>query len=366
MSIPNNRTPNKTFFGVQALRAVAALLVVLHHYLTLWVEKISTVHREAPDWMNGTSGVDIFFVTSGFVMALSAPGLANQANKATTFLWRRAVRVVPLYWVVTTVKALMLVAVPTLAQKSIGSPWHVVASYLFIPSWNSRHEIFPVLEVGWTLNFEMLFYLLFAVALACEIPLTMFLLPTLGALALVGAFEQPTWPAVTSLASPLVLEFFFGVILGQLTLRRRLPNPWVGAVMFVAGFAAILTIPVSRDWRFLFWGLPAFAIVAAVVATEDQVGKRLPKWLLEMGNASYSTYLAHTFVLNAVGVVVAHRLHSRGVTTFVGMGVCALGLSLAAGEGLHRLVELPLLKVLKGRGVRGVSSTLPAAAPVAS
>ncbi len=358
MSIPNGKASNKTYFGLQALRAVAALLVVLHHSITLWDEKISESLHAAPGWMNGTSGVDIFFVSSGFVMAISAPGLGGQAHKASTFLWRRFIRVVPLYWVFTTLKVVMLAGMPALSQKSLGGVWHVVASYLFIPSWNSRHEIFPVLEVGWTLSFEMLFYLLFAVALACELPLLTFLLPTLGALALAGAFAQPSWPAVTSLASPLVLEFFYGVLLGHLALRGRLPGRRVSAGMFVVGVVAIMTIPLSRDLRCFLWGLPAAAIVAAVVATEDQVGKWLPRWLLQAGNASYSTYLAHTFMLNALAVALV-RLPGRGALAFTGMLVVALLLSLAAGEVVHRLIELPLLRGLKGKGMRGVS-TLPA------
>ena len=362
MSTPNTRVSNKTYFGVQALRAVAALLVVVHHSLTLWVEKISGSHQAAPSWMNGTSGVDIFFVTSGFVMAISAPGLAGQPNKASTFLWRRLIRVAPLYWVFTTAKILMLVNVPSLSHKSLGGPWHVVASYLFVPSFNSQHEIFPILEVGWTLNFEMLFYLLFAAALAFELPLLTFLAPVLGALAWVGTFAQPSWPAVTSLASPLVLEFFYGVLLGHFTLQRRLPGKFLSGVLFAVGLAAILTIPISRDWRFLFWGVPAAAIVTAVVATEEPVGKRLPGWLLEAGNASYSLYLAHTFLLSAVGMVLV-RLHGQGTLAFAGMLVFAVLLCLAAGECVHRLIELPLLRVLKGKGVRGVA-TLPVAPSV--
>ena len=126
-------------------------------------------------------------------------------------------------------------------------------------------------EVGWALNFEMLFYVFYAAALALELPLLTFLTPTLLVLERVSTFAQPAWLALTSLVSPLVLEFLFGVVIGHFALQRRLPGEYVSGLMFAAGFVAILTIPLLHEFRFLFWGLPAGAIVVAVVAEEDQV-----------------------------------------------------------------------------------------------
>src|ERR1700677_861510 len=107
------KSKRKNYHCLQALRAVAAGLVVMHHSISLWVGNI--MHRPiASQWSNGAAGVDIFFVISGFVMAISLPGLAGRKNKAGVFLWRRFARIVPLYWMALTAKlAIMRLKPPT-------------------------------------------------------------------------------------------------------------------------------------------------------------------------------------------------------------------------------------------------------------
>jgi exopolysaccharide production protein ExoZ len=214
----------RNFHGVQALRAIAAGLVVVHHSITTWLDWV--VHRPgAHQWGNGAAGVDIFFTISGFVMAISLPGLAGKSNKARVFLWRRVTRIVPLYWGATTLKLLLLKFRPAGgAGAPVLTPWRVIASYFFIPARNWRGEIFPIIDAGWTLNYEIFFYLLFATALALNISPLAFLTPCLTAIALLGMVRPAGWPDATSLASPLVLEFLYGVILAHFVMRRKLPG----------------------------------------------------------------------------------------------------------------------------------------------
>ena len=352
MTDPAN-DPRRTYFGVQALRAVAALFVVGYHATLLPFEAGTPLAGGV--WSTGACGVDIFFVISGFVMAVTAPGLAGRADGGRVFLWRRIVRVVPLYWLFTTA---------VWAWQGFGfgpeagGAWHVAASYLFIPSFDRAHLPVPLLQVGWTLNFEMMFYLLFAAALALEMPPSRFLPPILGALAVVGWREHPTWPAWTALASPLALEFLFGVVIATLARRGRLPGGWVGALLLAGGFAAVCRLPMASRARVVYWGLPAAAIVAGVVGLEDAMGRRLPRWLLEAGNASYAVYLVHFPIMAALWPLLA-RHGGTGGRLAAEMIVLSLVLCLGAGEGVHRLIELPLMRLLRGRRVRGVS-VLPA------
>ncbi len=353
------RNPSRTYFGVQALRAVAALLVVVHHAESSWRDRIlGTPHAPLP-WPNGQAGVDIFFVISGFVMAIALPGLAGRANPGGAFLWRRFIRIIPLYWIFTTLKLLRYHFGPQTADQSPGSTWHVLASYLFIPAADDGGAPIPLLAVGWTLNFEMVFYLLFALALFLEVTPVAFLVPTLGTIAAVGWFDHPSWPAWTSLASPLVLEFLYGVLLAQFACKRRLPGPLAGAALFIGGFALILTLQLPLyAARAFTWGLPAAAIVAGAVALEESLGRKLPKFLLEIGNASYSIYLVHLFVVSIVWVAF-RRFGLTGAPALAGMIVVSLGLNIVAGEIVHRCVELPLMNLLRGKRARGVS-VLPA------
>ncbi len=353
----------KTYFGIQALRAIAAGLVVVHHAAVYWLEHTRSHPRAEELWRGGAGGVDIFFVISGFVMAVSAPSLAGKANKAWVFLKRRVIRVVPLYWIFTTLSlARMIVGMlrgQPPGEQASGSTWHILASYLFIPSYDDQHALFPVVGIGWTLNFEMLFYFLFAVALALDVSLLAFLLPVLVALAAIGGFDHPTWPAFTTLASPLVLEFLFGVLIAHWTQQGRRPGKFVCAALFVGGCAAIAAIPLlDARWRWLTWGVPAAAIVTATVGTEDAVGERLPGWLLEAGNASYALYLVHRSMLSVAWVGVV-RLGPGGHAALVEMIAGSLLVSLVAAEVLHRGIELPLMKFFNRKRVPGVN-VLPA------
>ena len=345
--------PRRTYFGVQALRAVAALFVVGYHATLVPFEAGTPLAGGV--WSHGACGVDIFFVISGFVMAVTAPGLAGRADAGRVFLWRRIVRVVPLYWLFTTAAWAWQGFGP---GPGTGGAWHVAASYLFIPSFDRAHVPVPLLQVGWTLNFEMMFYLLFAAALALEASPLRFLPPVLGTLAAVGWREHPAWPAWTALASPLVLEFLFGVVIAWLARRERLPGGWFGALLLAVGFAAVCLLPMARGARVVYWGLPAAAIMAGVVGLEDAVGRRLPRWLLEAGNASYAVYLVHLPVIALLWPRLA-RHGGTGGRLAAEMIVLSLVLCLGAGEAVHRLVELPLMRLLRGRRVRGVS-VLPA------
>ena len=340
--------PRKNYLCVQALRAVAAALVVVHHSITLWLDWI--IHRPGtPHWSNGAAGVDIFFIISGFVMAVSLPGLAGKPNKARIFLQRRFTRIVPLYWAALTLRLVQLKLRPSASPNCILTPWRVLASYLFIPVRNGAGQLFPIVVVGWTLSYEVFFYGLFALALACNISPLAFLTPCLTALALLGTLRPASWPDFTSLASPLVLEFLFGVVLAHLAMRRKLPGAKVGAVLAIGGFVVLMLMPEAAfPWGPAAWGLPALAIVTGAVALEDEIGHRLPGWLLAAGDASYALYLSHTFVLPYVGNGLA-RLHLQGPASLALTIVLCLAVSFPAAAAVHLWVERPLMALFKKR-----------------
>ena len=341
----------RTYFVIQALRAIAALLVVTAHARASWDERI-LLDTHSPRWSNNQSGVDIFFVISGFVMSITLPGIANRPNKSWLFLSRRCIRIIPLYWIFTTLKLIRLKFGPEIAGQTAGPLWHIIASYLFIPS-EINGIVAPLLSVGWTLNFEMFFYLLFATALALDLVPLNFLAPALVAVASIGWFHQPDWPAITTLASPLVLEFLFGVLLARWTVRGQLPGKALGALMLVGGFAIILTLPIPPWYlgRMLCWGLPAWAIVTGAVILEADLGKFVPKWLLEAGNASYAIYLIHLFVISPIWFVLLRLGVKGGIGGLVTMIGSSLLVSLVTGIITHRLIELPIVNHFRGNRV---------------
>jgi peptidoglycan/LPS O-acetylase OafA/YrhL len=310
---------------LQAARAIACLLVVLYHAL-----QAAGGDAAIRAWPNGSAGVDLFFVISGAVMVLSTRSLATRPDAARTFCIRRLRRIVPLYWLLTTAKLALATATPTLTPHTTPNAWNIAASLLFIPSRDTTGAIRPVLPIGWTLNVEMLFYALFAAALARRAS-PLWITPILAALALAGFWRTPSWPAPLSLANGMVLEFAAGMALATWHLRPPLPRPfrpplWLAPVAAIA----LLTLPACGPWRFLAWGVPATLLIAIATTHEHHLAPHLPRLLLTLGDASFATYLIHPFIIAAL--------------THAGPpgALAAIPASLAAGLAVHRFIDAPL------------------------
>jgi exopolysaccharide production protein ExoZ len=276
-------------------------------------------------------------------------------NAARTFLLHRFQRIAPPYWLLTTLKVLLLLAVPAISRKGLGSHWHVVASYLFLPAANGNDN-YPVLVAGWTLTFEMLFYLLFACALASRLPLMKFLAWTICLVGAGGALMHPGGLALLTVFNPIVLEFLYGVILGHAVLTKSLPQPLVCVGLLVCGYACLVWLAPNQSlWiRPIACGLPAFAVVTGAVGLEGSVGRRMPRWVIAIGNSSYSLYLTHGLLV-PIFVAVVRRIRLTGhLATLLFLTVGTL-LCVAVGELFYRWVELPMLEWLRRRRRRETS-----------
>jgi hypothetical protein len=198
------------FLAIQVLRAVAALLVVLLHAFETWGERVDPA-APGVNWDNGAAGVDIFFIISGFVMVISSRRLVDQAGAWLIFLRHRVVRIVPLYWLLTTAKIVAVLVLGGVVLRTSLDFKSVAGSYLFLPVTDSAGHFRPVLPVGWTLTYEFLFYLLFAAALAMRVDVFRVIIPGLGLVAVAALLRTETWPAWTILFDTIVVEFVFGV-----------------------------------------------------------------------------------------------------------------------------------------------------------
>ncbi len=322
---------------IQALRAVAALMVVAYHALDMWALRVSPGNY----WTNGASGVDIFFVISGFVMVVSSQRLTGRAQAGWTFMLHRVVRIVPLYWLLTTLKLLLVLSFAGLALRSNLDADYVLRSYLFFPVVDSAGHFRPLLPVGWTLTYEFLFYVLFAFALALHVEAMRILVPAFAAISALALMRTGSWPAWTIIFSTIVVEFLFGVMLANRVLRGWSFPPAFAVVALLGGATLILAIPEApENLRVLAWGLPALAIVAGAVSLESRLAISVPDWLLALGDASYSIYLVHGFVLPIIGLSIAALHWSGYVAQAVTVAVCILAGAMT-GWLAHVLVERP-------------------------
>lgn len=329
------------FLGIQCLRFVAALMVVVRHATYYTGERLASGF---PVWLDGGAGVDVFFIISGFVMFITAPRFVGHANGWRAFAGRRLVRIVPLYWLATTLKLAALLLVPGAVLHGTLDPVYIVKSYLFIPAYGPDGSIAPVMAVGWTLLFEMFFYFVFAVALALRAPL----LPFCGAVLLAcaaGSLLVPAPPPAWAMyLNPIVLEFLIGMAFARWAVSWRLSRP-ACVVLCVAGAGAILAFPnAAFDQAGLLRAVGPALLVLGVIGLERHV-RRFPPALVYLGAASYSLYMVHPLI-SPLGPALLHR---AGVPSPALSILLCIALALVAAVAAFQLFERPVTARLAAR-----------------
>ena len=351
---------------LQALRAVAASAVVAAHATEYPIRRhLLDESFYSLAWCLGWIGVATFFVISGLIMIRSAGEEFGSPASAVEFMRRRIVRVVPLYWLVTVPFAGAAVA--------RGEPLTVAMiakSLLFIPYMSpAEHAMRPIVGQGWTLNNEMLFYLVFAFSLlwSRRIGLTILLL-TFPVLVLARSFFWPLVPyanPATPLqfwSDPLSLLFALGLVIGLAEMRSsawheaRNPMLWTFA-LFAGAVASFLAtgggFPMALGWQLLFGMCGGAAVLLCTSACDHGFGS-LGRAMEAAGDASYSTYLIHPLVLMADALVwdrLPGWMQVPLVFVLVGLITCNI-----AGFIVYRLIELRMLAALRrgGRPLRRV------------
>lgn len=289
----------------------------------------------------GTAGVDIFFVISGFVMGTST---ATRHTGPVDFFTNRLVRIVPLYWALTLMMVVLAVTPSHLFTALSPTPHTTVLSLLFVPHFSDTRpsEIWPLLVPGWTLNFEMFFYAMFAVSLLARRYAALVLIGCCIGLSAIGLVGGPFTGAVArTYTDPVILEFAAGVLIAQLWLRRVLDIPLpMSAGLLLAGVALIVlgaADPVGSVAR----QCGALLLVIACLSRAAQ-GLEIQS-LKRLGDASYSIYLTHVFFLATLGPPW-NRFVSPAPSWVNAVTFMALALAGSAITGLvfHRLLEVPL------------------------
>ncbi|GGB07503.1 acyltransferase [Brucella endophytica] len=308
--------------SIQVLRAVAALAVVFFHL-------------SPTSWTLGAAGVDLFFVISGFIM-----GTVGLSDSPGGFMVKRILRIVPLYWAITLLMCAASLVPGLFANFTFDLP-RLVTSLFFIPFENPQGKIWPLVVVGWTLNYEMFFYVLFALGLWLRRPI---LVPVLAIAALTanGWLLRPEATIPRFYTDQLLLEFAIGLLLSRAMFFK---NALLGAALAIAGVVSLLSWGLASDtpeWRIVFWGLPAAAIVAGFVAIEraGAFPAQALRPLEKVGDASYSLYLTHGLVLAVVGKFVWHGSLLAILTALVA--------SIAVAMLSYYLFERPVGQILRG------------------
>lgn len=303
--------------SVQMLRAIAALAVIWSHS-TLELLRFTDVDLRTFSSLSsmGRIGVDIFFVISGFVMVYVSSRHFQKTGEVSRFVLRRIIRVVPVYWFYTSLMLGVALAAPRLLRDFEFSWLHVAASYFFIP-WPTPGDdgFHPLLGIGWTLNYEMFFYFLFAPFLLFAREKAVLALAGLFlCIALAGQALDPEAAAFWFWSRPIILEFVAGALLALAFLRGWRLNRLLATVVMAIGLGWIVCVAEywnqgGLDARLFVTGVPSILIVASVTLREASntygATSLFRLGFIRLGDASYSLYLVHMFVIRALTKILS-------------------------------------------------------------
>lgn len=338
--------------GIQSLRGIAVLLVIMVH-LHHTEAKYSHGPIALGAWNSfGIAGVDIFLVVSGFVLTYLAFGHFGRRDYAAAYAYARVSRVYPVYMLLTAALIPLYLMAPALFNSAEGNEVNLLRSLLLIPDVR-----LPLIPVAWTLHHELYFYLVLGAMLFLperQLPKAtlVWLLATVVLIALgqrtpralQGAFERV-------LFNPINLEFILGMTVAWLIAHGPRRGAWTCIALALLGVAAgyALWLGLTGEywvgdfWRVWVFGLPATLFIYGIVVLELERGQVFLPGLAWIGDAAYSIYLCHLMVL----VVVGRAWGEFGLAgwpahlAFLGLSV---GAALGVGALSFRYLEQPLLR----------------------
>jgi len=265
------------FDSIQAMRGLAALSVVFDHIIFI---------------KNGAFGVDIFFCISGFIM-MYVTHISTEH-----FLLKRAVRIIPLYYFMTFVTFAGLIVMPGLFDKTVADPVYLLKSLLFLPP-ICGGPAQPVVKVGWTLNYEVFFYVIIWLAMLVNKKYRGLIAS--GIICVIIAIGY-----FVDIDCTIMIEFVYGIIAYEIL--KRIDYSKDGSGKYYRGLLLVAIalscfvfmwfvkyIPVFHDMnRIIAYGIPAFILFVCLFVGLYE--KKLPSAFVFVGNISYSVYLLHYFV----------------------------------------------------------------------
>lgn len=336
--------------SINTIRTLSCISIAIFHiteFVNASSDKVKLSFTASP-------GFHLFLLISGFILVY----ITNPEDRPVPFMMKRAVRILPLYWAMTAIAILLVAFRPWLFPKAELSIEHVVQSILLLPYYDLRDRLHPILYVGWTLGYIMLFYLMFAISLMAkakhQIPLTIAM--TVGLIIAAQWFPTPAFREFYG--DPILLEFASGCLIG-LALRqppviafiKRTPM-WPFALVGAAGLCVAASLHYS-GWAKIATFAPPAALLVFAAAGQDIFRTPLNNPVFRLGGQiSYGIYLIHPIVLAVFSVLIFAHIDD-GLLGTVLIFATVLPMSVFLAYLSFRFFETPSNKWL--RRVLGLS-----------
>jgi exopolysaccharide production protein ExoZ len=296
----------------------------------------------------GSFGVDVFFVISGYVMARICAG------NTEFFFRRRVLRIVPPYWAVTILLFIFAIFYPELLKSTRSSPSELFKSLFFIPFEKSKGLIQPLLFPGWSLNYEMFFYVVLGASLLIYRRHALWLTSGIIILTIVICKQFADQSVIAHFyARDVSLEFIFGLIsfyvcraVSQPTaVRIRVPM----LMLLFASMAGLVMyqglLPHNEIPRSIPLGGLSFLLVTSAALLSEGEWDTNAAFLVLVGDASYILYLIHPYCEYLIGRVIAKHIPWLTIDTAQGM-LFAVGVTIIVAILIHVQVERPTIAFL--------------------
>jgi exopolysaccharide production protein ExoZ len=331
--------------GLQWGRAFAAIIVVATHAIAHPLP-----HPPSLAHLLARSGVTLFFVISGYIMVLTTG--ADRFN-ALSFMARRIKRIVPLYYLATAITAVMAFALPNLFKETTFNVEHLIKSLLFIPMYRPGDSglIVPFFRLGWTLNFEMFFYFIFALTFFLNLKRRVVLLTVLFlSLILIGQTRVFSGAALKYYTQIDTLGFVAGLWVAALREPiTRFAHTLMGKVLITITIASIIYMAWLYDtirenpWTQVWLVAICASAVAGLISIPQRWFDRAPKFISILGDASYAIYLFHMF---AIGLVLA-LTKKFAPELFYKMALISTIAGIGVGVVVYIFIERPIMRAMR-------------------
>ena len=364
------QTLEKNILSIQALRGIAAILVVFCHSMQYISNFLPVQMERYVGYCFGNFGVDIFFVISGFIMVYISRNDFGQISAVGPFLLKRILRIFPMYWVTTLVVLIIIIPSGLYAQallekqqiiiSSVKNMNYITENFLLIPPYYLSNNTTPIIPVAWTLFFEMFFYYIFGLLLMFNrkiyLPALCFIF---GSLVLSNLYflhfhiTNKICHYINIYGNDIILEFIFGCFIAEQYLAGKMLTTNVAVSMVIlSGLAIILSyhgtfFPISPSIQALQHGVPSAFIVFGILSLETNNAIKIPNFLIRLGDSSYSIYLTHLSIFLAILIALLKQtekyIHLSGnLAVFISWIFCIF-----LGHLSFNYIEKPITKWLR-------------------
>src|SRR4028118_1095072 len=343
-------TPHKKLNLLQAYRGIAALLVVMVH-ITITSADLLNQLTFLNLFRAGWSGVDYFFVLSGFIMVYVHRSAIGKKDQLKSFLVKRAMRIYPIYWIITLTVLFFFLVIPGFANNTDLGWGQVILSLLLIPQ-NDK----PILDVGWTLIYELYFYFLFCIAIWFKPKHSVPILSTWLFVTILHFCKIVKFPSsffvLNLVFGNMNLEFVLGCLAAYIVIKYNNKLGKYRWILFGIANLGYVILAMLVAWRNMdFERITTFAVLAAmliIAATSIDLKDppKIPYLLIFLGDASYSIFLTHMPVITAIIKIVQKANLGKYFDGFFAPALLAV-FAVVFGCIFYSFIEKPLTVFLR-------------------